>query len=202
MNYSLEEIDKCLRRVLTNTFKNLQSVYSCNEVGNDVQLFIADKIRICEQDLRFTFIETFLKTPEFSSFSYSVEVPTKNKYNFKGEDPCLDEQGKRGNIDLVIYKDGSPVVYIEFKSNNPIKKNYTKDLLKLKYETTDKILGYLICVYRNSGDATIDNIRKKLGEDLGTQTHYIGYSLNHNKSNGCIFEFDNKSNSIVRTTFF
>ena len=184
-----------------NTFRNLNCVYSCNGINNNVQLFIANKIRICEQDLRFTFIETFLKYPEFSAFTYSVEVPTKNKYNFKGE-PRLDEQGKRGNIDLVIYKDNSPVVYIEFKSNNPIKKNYTKDLLKLKYETTDKILGYLICVYRNSGDATIDNIRKKLGEDLGTQIHYIGYSLSHNKSNGCIFEFDIKCNCIVRTTNF
>lgn len=95
--------------------------------------------RISEQELRFAFVQVFreyIVKHEGCRFLYAVEVPTKDKYRFTDKagnlNPAIDESGRSGSFDMVIYDDRlRRVCLIEFKANYPDKGCFAKDFLKL-----------------------------------------------------------------------
>lgn len=103
------------------------------------------KIRRSEQELRFIFIEQFLKyrgdeayKKDLANWHYSVETPTYFRYTsaWRGN-PSIE--GKRsGKIDLTLYKNDNPAAFIEFKYGSLGKdnKNLEYDVIKLVAEST------------------------------------------------------------------
>lgn len=146
-----------------------------------------ESIRVSEQELRFAFVEEFLKNKEAKAkdWYYAIEVPTKGVYDFSdNEAPKVAEEGKgqSANFDLAIYtKDGNNVKWIallEFKAGNPDKFEYHKDLVKLenKKEGGNGILRFFIEIVENADSGTTKNIESKL-KDKRQQTNFICYSL-------------------------
>lgn len=103
------------------------------------------KIRRSEQELRFIFIEQFLKYrnskeeayKDLANWHYSVETPTYFRYTsaWRGN-PSIE--GKRsGKIDLTLYENDNPAAFIEFKYGSLGKdnKNLEYDVIKLVAES-------------------------------------------------------------------
>ena len=91
------------------------------------------KSRLSEQELRFAFIEAFLKDKNSSEYLYSVETPTKERYYFGGGIPEIKKESKfrSGNFDVVIHnKELKRVCLIEFKYGTDTS-DFSKDFLKL-----------------------------------------------------------------------
>ena len=106
--------------------------------------------RVSEQELRFAFIEQFIKKCGVDfPFFYAVETPTDKRYVFSTGDntPRLavlgqngikgKQEGTSGNFDVTIHdKKGNRVCWIEFKAGMPKPKDFSKDILKLNEEAT------------------------------------------------------------------
>jgi hypothetical protein len=107
--------------------------------------------RISEQELRFVMVRLF--SPKETFNQYSVETPTSKLYNFKDEgDDC---KKRSASIDLSLYKDFEKVLNIEFKSLNPEKKSYSKDIQKIVRENCLGAWCHLLHKYDNG---TFNNI--------------------------------------------
>jgi hypothetical protein len=130
--------------------------------------------RVSEQEARFLFVETLIK--QDNKFSYSVEAPTKGKYNFSGD----DANARSGNFDICLYENGERKHLIEFKASNPGKFFYDKDFEKL-INDEDKLINYFIQVLEKTTKNTILNITKKYkdaiklakGKNVAKQSHLI-----------------------------
>jgi hypothetical protein len=115
--------------------------------------------RISEQELRFLFVEEFLKEPN-NGYYYSVETPTEKKYRFgkNNEDIKIDITGRSVSIDMCVFTRDSDNKYnlffnIEFKNENASKKSVSKDILKLMHEKEN---GAFILLLKNTG--TLNNL--------------------------------------------
>lgn len=116
--------------------------------------------RISEQELRFLFVEEFIKT---TKLFYSVETPTKSKYRFDKvfERIKIDSSGRSASIDMSIFSKSSfnyeRIFNIEFKYDNVPLFNFGKDVLKLMNEEQS---GAFILLLKNSNNGTFINDNK------------------------------------------
>ncbi len=113
--------------------------------------------RISEQELRFLFVEEFIKS---TKLIYSVETPTKSKYRFgkKFEKINIDSTGRSASIDMSIFSKSSStyerIFNIEFKYDNVPLFNFGKDILKLMNEEQS---GAFILLLKNTNTGTFIN---------------------------------------------
>jgi len=116
------------------------------------------EIRISEQEARLL----YCKELDDSSYYYSLETPTNNKYNFSNQ----KGSGRSGNVDLTIYKGGEkfhPAANIEFKKGQPEQKYVNKDLKKLIRESPP---GNWFHVVKNANATTISSLFAKFQSGL------------------------------------
>ena len=115
--------------------------------------------RISEQELRFLFVEEFLKEPS-NDFFYSVETPTEFKYKLGDNFESIGcGVGRSASIDMSIYKRDDNEKYnrllnIEFKNQNSSKFSIGKDILKLMHEKQN---GAFIILLKNTDEGTLIN---------------------------------------------
>lgn len=129
--------------------------------------------RISEQELRFLFVEDFLKEPH-NGYYYSVETPTKEKYKFgkTNDDIKIDALGRSASIDMCIFnKDKEKddkykrALNIEFKNANASQKSISKDILKLMHEEEN---GAFVLLLKNTDDGTLKSVFKKFSNSFDT----------------------------------
>ena len=140
--------------------------------------------RISEQELRFLFVEQFLKDTDKDLF-YSVETPTEKKYRFgkTNEDiPILDDTGRSASIDMCVFKRDSDNKYnrflnIEFKKANASKKSISKDILKLMNENQN---GAFILLLKNTDAGTLKSVFQKFSSSF--ETHSLKDNLSDNRT--------------------
>ena len=140
--------------------------------------------RISEQELRFLFVEQFLKDTDKDLF-YSVETPTEKKYRFRktNEDiPILDDTGRSASIDMCVFKRDSDNKYnrflnIEFKNENASKKSISKDILKLMHEKEN---GAFILLLKNTDEGTLKSVFDKFSSSF--DTHLLKDSWSDNRT--------------------
>ena len=187
--------------IISEAFKNVKNAYDLSNEPNsskDSRLIFPKKrdesirvsepnIRVSEQELRFAFVEEFLKyvKKKKKDWYYAVEVPTKIKYDFSDKkNPKVAEEGKgkSASFDLAIYAKGDNnfnlIALLEFKAGNPKKFDYHKDLVKLENEKEgdNEVLRFFIEIVKNADKGTLKNIESKL-KDKRLQTNFICYSL-------------------------
>jgi hypothetical protein len=166
-----------IERVIENSFKVIQKVYEVQREGLTYKgdytgsriifpLKSNDEVRISEQELRFIFIEQLNAEIQNSGWNvyYSVETPTQDRYIFSdGIKPRVDENGRSANFDLVIYNSAfKRVALIEFKANNPDKRDYEKDFVKLANCKETGEIRYFIQVIKNCNKGTIHSLSMKV----------------------------------------
>lgn len=180
--------------IISEAFKHVKNAYELSKEPNsskDSRLIFPKKrdesIRVSEQELRFAFVEEFLKyvKKKKKDWYYAVEVPTKIKYDFSDKkNPKVAEEGKgkSASFDLAIYAKGDNnfnlIALLEFKAENPKKFDYHKDLVKLENEKEgdNEVLRFFIEIVENAYERTPKNIESKL-KDKRQQTNFICYSL-------------------------
>jgi len=140
--------------------------------------------RVSEQELRFLFVEEFLKEPN-NGFYYSVETPTKEKYKFgkTNDDIKIDASGRSASIDMCTFKKCSENKYhrllnIEFKNANASQKSISKDILKLMHEKEN---GAFVLLLKNTNIGTLNNSAKSRDGVIDKLIASIKY--HHNEKN-------------------
>lgn len=184
--------------IISKAFENAKKAYDFTQKPDSSEhsrLIFPKKrdetIRVSEQELRFAFVEEFLKDEKAKDWFYAVEVPTKDKYRFSNkENPKVVEKGEIGqsaSFDLALYtkddKDFKTIALLEFKAGNPDRFCYTKDLVKLENdkEGDDEVLRFFIEIVGNTNSRTKPNIESKL-EGACQQTNFICYELKNGKN--------------------
>ena len=180
--------------IISEAFKHVKNAYELSKEPNsskDSRLIFPKKrdesFRVSEQELRFAFVEEFLKyvKKKKKDWYYAVEVPTKIKYDFSDKkNPKVAEEGKgkSASFDLAIYAKGDNnfnlIALLEFKAENPKKFDYHKDLVKLENEKEgdNEVLRFFIKIVENAEKGTPKNIESKL-KDKRQQTCFICYAL-------------------------
>ena len=134
---------------------------------NKVEQDKKNKKRISEQELRLLFIEQF-KTM-YDNLYYSIETPTKNKYNLSGDMENFKHSnnqskinGQSALIDMCIFefkdkKKYNRILNIEFKHGNVHINHIAKDIYKLIHEKED---GAFILLLENTNKGTLINNNK------------------------------------------
>ena len=199
-----KEIETALSKIITRTFEKLVAIYgSHKEKKNKDTIQVEEKsrlifpcygdhcnndVRVSEQELRFAFVEAFYEycTENHLELFYSVETPTRYRYNFENKDnPCSCDNDKynrckSGSFDLVIHDNNMKrVAYIEFKANNPTK-GHLKDFYKLKKDPDDEgvnSLRYFIEIVKSSDNGTRPNLEGKF-KDAGDKVKCIVFNIN------------------------
>lgn len=127
-----------------------------------------EEFRISEQELRFVFVEEFNKycSKKWDAY-YSVETPTRKRYDFSNKEmPCKVDypNGQSAMVDFSIFLKEQDkltrVALIEFKALNPDKQSYMKDYVKLLNE--DQKFVYFIMIVKSANDRTIKSIAEKI----------------------------------------
>lgn len=162
--------------------------------------------RISEQELKYVFLELFVKCDDMQGYTYSVETPTEKNYKFSDGSKNVTPEcgiGRRANIDVVIFKENTRVAMIEFKSGNSDEHSHAKDFIKLEKEPGNDLIRIFVELYKSSNEGTLSSIYKKLHDNtygnIDGNTMFIGFSLNH-KNRGCGFIVDNGREMEIRST--
>ncbi len=187
----MEGIEKQEFEIIINeTFEELDNICR-NKNERDSRLIFptykSGKIRICEQELRFLFIERLKPFLNNHNYYYSIETPTSDCYRFSDKNikdsefvpqrvhnssaaETVDKKSfKSAAFDLVIHrhkkddKKEDRVAIIEFKTKGDMHE-IAKDICKLgnKYEGTETTDRYFIFVINNTGKTTEESIKEKL----------------------------------------
>lgn len=146
--------------------------------------------RISEQELKYIFIELFCKDDDFDDYTYSIETPTKLRYKFTQNGKLTypkSREGRKANIDIVIFRKQERVCILEFKANNADAHSHAKDFMKLRDEPGKDLIRIFVELYTETDDTTLNNVANKLfqnkyGVNLDDNTIFIGLSVNHKKS--------------------
>lgn len=184
-----EETKQHIEAIIKNSFSILKEVFKCQQEkdkGKKLMEKTGSRIiypeyrdgttRFSEQELRFVFVEQLNR--EIANgwdVYYSVETPTRERYNFQDKDgpKAVTEKEKGGQsaqFDLVIHDNKfNRIALIEFKANNPSEAQHKKDYCKLNKEgstdkeecSTDDVLTYFIEVVKNRNKRTEKSINKK-----------------------------------------
>ena len=179
----IENLQKHIETIINNTFEAIDELYRNNK-ENDEGKFDnkksrlvfpkyrdKEKIRVSEQELRFLFVEEFIKyINDFNknkkntplNLFYSIETPTEEKYLFKETPkkhiPHDEEGGQSAQFDLVIFDESKKrVCLIEFKNNSNDAEEHEKDFLKLSVEGNEDTLCYFISIAESSNGGTLGN---------------------------------------------
>jgi hypothetical protein len=115
------------------------------------------KKRISEQELRSAMI-TFHEQFNYHKLSYAIEVPTTEKYRFKGK--VIERSAA---TDLAFFDGNVRLLNIEFKARNPSQASFTKDMKKLTSENT---MGAWCHLLENEDKGTLKSIFNKLNKAL------------------------------------
>ena len=171
--------------IITNTFNTISEVYRTQmenqKIGtynnNSSRIIFPlkreskdkkEEFRISEQELRFVFVEEFNKycSKKWDAY-YSVETPTRKRYDFSNKEmPCKVDypNGQSAMVDFSIFLKEQDkltrVALIEFKALNPDKQSYMKDYVKLLNE--DQKFVYFIMIVKSANDRTIKSIAEKI----------------------------------------
>ncbi len=127
---------------------------------------IKDKTRVSEQEARILFCDILQNSDKYKDWFFSIETPTKNKYQQSGGNPS----SARSDLSLYTYKDKEfkQVVNVEIKAHNAAPLQICKDIEKLVKEqkenkNKDHVQhGYWFHILKNSNSNTIEKIREKL----------------------------------------
>lgn len=194
-----ETLKSAIEAIINGTFKRLDEAYGHKEDDkaktyqkvNTRLIFpeLADHrkndVRVSEQELRFAFVEEFNDYCDKKGLNlfYSIETPTRNRYNFTGVDPVIeveDGKGESASIDLVIHDDTTKrVALIEFKALNADKQAHDKDFFELNHEEDKTVCRYFIELLKTSDSGTIDNLLDKV-KGKG-DVEFVCYDLTNNK---------------------
>ena len=188
-----EEIKERIVEILDRTFKVIDACYQHNNEATakanssfaGTRLIFPElrnkKSRISEQELRFAFIDQFIRYCQNPATSweafYSVETPTEGQYLFKNGKPKRDDKnGRSANIDVCIHdKTGNRVCLIEFKALNPKQNDYLKDFVKLNEENVSPAFFVQLLKAQDSG--TIKNILEKIESSI-ISVNYVCHTIN------------------------
>ena len=180
-----EIVKKHIDVIITNTFNTISEVYRTQKkkqkigtYNNNSSRIIfplkreskdkKEEFRISEQELRFVFVEEFNKycSKNWDAY-YSVETPTRKRYDFSNKGmPCKVDypNGQSAMVDFSIFLKEQDkltrVALIEFKALNPDKQSYMKDYVKLLNE--DQKFVYFIMIVKSANDRTIKSIAEKI----------------------------------------
>ena len=180
-----EIVKKHIDVIITNTFNTISEVYRTQmenqKIGtynnNSSRIIFPlkreskdkkEEFRISEQELRFVFVEEFNKycSKNWDAY-YSVETPTRKRYDFSNKEmPCKVDypNGQSAMVDFSIFLKEQDkltrVALIEFKALNPDKQSYMKDYVKLLNE--DQKFVYFIMIVKSANDRTIKSIAEKI----------------------------------------
>lgn len=154
--------------------------------------------RVSEQELRFLFVDEFLKEPN-NEYYYSVETPTEIKYRFGKtyDDIIIDPTGRSASIDVCIFNRDATNKYvrllnIEFKNTNASKKSISKDILKLMHEDEN---GAFILLLKNTDDGTLKSVFKKFSSSFNTYLLKECWSKNDSFIEIIILSLEEKRNN-------
>ena len=142
------EISTRVLERLSNMGDELNSKLSCEKMIFPKKENKEKEIRISEQELRFMFIDEFLKRCK-EGYYYSVETPTVEKYSFG---TCFNDikfgEGQSALSDMMIYKreegEYKRNLNIEFKYANVTTSHIAKDILKLVNEKPNGAFIHLL----------------------------------------------------------
>ena len=186
-----KEIKDRIVDILHNTFCVLDNCYQYNneassqadyeKAGSRIIFprYSNGERRISEQELRFVFIDQFIRYCEKTQWDayYSVETPTEWRYRFSGvEKPHKTdgEDGQSAMLDVCIHDNkGTRLCLIEFKAGNPDKFCYVKDLVKLYEEGK---LGFFVQLLESQNSGTQKSIKKKIELDI-KDLNYVCHTL-------------------------
>lgn len=180
-------IDEVVKRTfvsITNLFKNNDDINSPTRLHfpKYVHGVNSGEVRVSEQELRQLFIEEFCKDKDVSQLNlrYSVETPTQGWYMFSDE---VKNDGRSGNFDLTIFKDGDIVAIIEFKAGNA--QSYKSDIEKLTSgeEGDADTLRYLVNILVGADKGTVNSINSKFQSTADGEriVHLRFHSMNNPK---------------------
>jgi len=147
-------INKYLLELVQETSKELLKIYFEKPNSKTLLKFPRYKnrmIRISEQELRFTLINTHEQFMH-SNLNYSIETPTKEVYKFSGKSK------RSASSDMSFYNNGKKVINIEFKAHNPKQESINKDIEKLVRENCN---GAWIQVFKTEDSGTVKKLFKK-----------------------------------------
>lgn len=182
-----------IEAILNRTFWVIQAVYESQKEGDTVitssemsHIIFPKKReespRVCEQELRFIFVEQLNKEIEQGwNMYYSVETPTECVYTgFKTGNPKCDEGGRSGAIDLVIHdKTSKRIALIEFKAHDAKIGDYKKDFCKLENEQSE--CKFFVNILENVTRSTFKSIHDKIKDYLKSGICFKFWSLGESK---------------------
>lgn len=192
-----ETLKTHLENIINQAFERVQYAYDNNKETEPKEnsehktrlvfpSYSHPETRKSEQELRFCFVEAFNEyvVKEKLPLYYSVETPTREKYNFSDKNnPKPDIDGRSGEFDLVVFEleDGRMKrrCLIEFKANNADQNSHDKDFCKLNNEKEykeDVLLRYFIELIYGYDNGTLNSLNKKTNKNK-KRTHFLCYSL-------------------------
>lgn len=192
-----ETLKTHLENIINQAFERVQYAYDNNKETEPKEnsehktrlvfpSYSHPETRKSEQELRFCFVEAFNEyvVKEKLPLYYSVETPTREKYNFSDKNnPKPDIDGRSGEFDLVVFEleDGRMKrrCLIEFKANNADQNSHDKDFCKLNNKNEykeDVLLRYFIELIYGYDNGTLNSLNKKTNENK-KRTHFLCYSL-------------------------
>lgn len=150
-------------KICRETDRRLWNAYHCRYVDSRPEKplsrlvfpsYANGNIRVSEQEARFAFVESVLE----SGFFYSVETPTDEQYQFKGDG------SRAAQTDLTILDEaGSSVLNVEFKKDTDIDTKDDiaayKDVQKLLCEPVSGMWFHLI---ESANSKTLEKLLDKL----------------------------------------
>ena len=161
----MEELKNDLEQVIENTFDILRS--GCSKTRLVFPTYSNGKRRVCEQELRFMFVEQLQPILQKYNLYYSVETPTIDGYIFsekrKYVEPHTSSKGQSASFDLTIKdSNGNNVVIVEFKAKNAHQHEYAKDIYKLWNSKEVAKYKYFINLFEKIEKKTEKSFRSKL----------------------------------------
>ena len=196
----MNEIKNRLLLLIEQACRQIAAIIKKDEIGDKCHIHIPMKKdnepRISEQELKYAFLELFVKDNDMKGYEYSVETPTEGKYKFtdNGEKIIpMCGNGRKANIDVVIFNGDERVAIIEFKAGNPDEHSHAKDFLKLREEEQgNDLIRIFVELYSATDNGTLSNIQDKLYNNkygnIGDNTDYFGFSLKHEDRGCCLIK--------------
>lgn len=184
-----------LMSLLEQACRQISAIAEKSEIDDKCHIHIPvkdNKQRISEQELKYAFLELFIKDFDMKGYEYSVETPTGKTYKFTENGKKIVPvcgNGRKANIDVVIFNGNKRVAIIEFKAGNSDEHSHAKDFLKLREEEGDDLIRIFAEIYSETDSKTLSSIQRKLYNgyvDIGDNTDFLGFSLNHDNK-GCRF---------------
>ena len=161
----MEAFKEKLESVINHTFDILRN--NSSESRIIFPKYRNQSKRVCEQELRFVFVEQLQILLEKYDLFYSVETPTQDKYKFTQNRqnivPETDKNGQSASFDLTIVdKSGNIIAIIEFKAKMASEHEYAKDLCKLWNPKEKSSYKYFLNLFEKIENGTEESLKEKI----------------------------------------